>query len=252
MKLQRLAPNLAFAVNQIITGGERPRWVTKIQIAKAQKESEKLTEEHFKVKSFDVYLATTLRTLNDFIKTEGVALALENEKLTVAYPGGLGLASDYSKEDSSNEKGDFERHFLENSKTLLMLDAEKVSVGKYFEAAIAILSKKPVVLIFNNPKEADILKMRHPIKTLGATEQSYGFHVTKSSQEALGCLYAELGKHWDFGCNFRQQINEVNTNRSRNRYCPLCKSLLERESLWINAKEIQKRLETEFNEALKE
>lgn len=252
MKLQRLAPNLAFLVNQIITLGETPRWATKTQIAEAQKESERLTEEHFKVKSFDVYLAVTLRTLDDFIKAEGFALAFENLELTVAYPGGLGLPKNFAEDDSSNEKGDLERYFIELSRSLLMFDAEKFSVGKYFETAMAIFYQKPAILIFNDPREADILKTRHPIKTLGTVNQSFGFHVTKSFVEALGCLHAELGKHRNFGCNFRQQLNEVNTNRSRDRYCPLCKSLLERKSLWINTKEAQKRLETDFDEAIKE
>ena len=100
MKLQRLAPGCAFSINQIITGGEKPLGVTKSDISKIIKESEKFTEEHFKIKSFDVYLATTLRNVNDFINAEVAASVLENNGFTVAYPGGLGLPKNASGDEA--------------------------------------------------------------------------------------------------------------------------------------------------------
>src|SRR3989344_2695836 len=248
MKLQRLAPGSAFTINQIITGGKTPPGVTKSDISKITKESEKMIEEHFKVKNFDIYLAVTLRNVNDFINAERTALILEDiYGFTVAYPGGLGLLKDTSPDDSSNEKGDLERFFIEKSKSLLMFEAEKMSVGKYFETAIAVLSKKPVAIVFSgfkNREEMKILKTRNPIKTLGTASESFGFHVDTLST-VLHCLSAELGMDEHFGKDFRSQLNETSTGRSRNGYCPLCKSLLVRKSFWATAKEYKEKKEKE-------
>ena len=237
MTSMRLPSDFAFAINQVLTGEKEPKWTTKKEIELTKRYSGELVKNHLKIKSFDVYLALTLRTVNDFLAGELTALDLECDNLTVAYPGGLGLTEDTPSDDSSNEKGDLERYFIEKSKSLLMLRAEKMSVGKYFEAAIAVLSQKPVVLFFNDAAEAKILKTRHPIKTLGTAQESYGFHIVESLSEAIGCLKAELGMDEQFGKDFRSQLNEANTDRSRNSYCPLCESLLKRKSFWVEKME---------------
>mgnify|MGYP001578920764 FL=1 len=237
MPLPRLKPEAAFLVNQIDTKGKIPEWATEKIIQKTKKESYKILDKYLAQRSFDLYLATSLRELDDFTKAEKFASHIEqNLNISVVYTGGLGVTKETPEYDAAEAKGDMERLFLERSQSLLMIAADKFTVGKYFEAATMALSGKPVVILFDDENQANIIKVRHPLKTLGAVEESYGFHALVNNQDdPLQCLKAELGLDEHFGNDFRLMLNENHTDRRRNCYCPYCKSLIIRRPFWLKA-----------------
>lgn len=235
MKLPRLRPDTAYLVNTMLSKGEIPKWATpKIQ-KQAQEESWKLLDEYLKQKSFDIYLALSLRSLDDFIRGEQIAALLENQlRASVVYAGGLGVDKNTPDVDASNEKGDLERFFLNRSRSLLMLDAEKPTWGKFVEAATMMIAQKPVVVLTESDETAFVLKDRHPLKTLGGWGGASGYHVVASLNQATHCLSSELNDESSCGL-IENLVKDATTKkrRSSNFICPHCGSLIRRISFWL-------------------
>lgn len=235
MKLPRLKPDTAYLVNTMLSKGDIPKWATPEVQKKAKEESWKLLDAYLKQKYFDIYLALSLRTTEDFIRGEQIAELLEKKlNASVVYAGGLGVDRNTPDADSSNEKGDIERLFLDRSRSLLMLDAEKPTWGKFAEAVTMMIAQKPVVILTESDEAAYILKTRHPLKTLGGWGGASGYHVVSSLKAAMQCLASELDRKTSCGIIENVVKDPVSQKRrAYNFYCPNCGSLIRRMSFWL-------------------
>ncbi|MBI2021193.1 hypothetical protein HYS99_01625 [Candidatus Giovannonibacteria bacterium] len=236
--LPRLKPDSAFLANTLLSKGEVPQWATYEMQKKVKQEASDLIDFYLKRKAgYDLYLAASLRCLEDFMRAEQVVSFLEkNLHISIVHPGGLGISLDTPEKDSSNEKGDLERFFLDRSSTLLMIDAEKATWGKYAEAMTMLLRQMQVVMYTEDKSTAFILKERHPLKTLGGFGGSCGYHVVTSLGEILTCLKWSLTICKMDSCSEKQVNGADGQRRAYNSYCPNCGSLIRRTSFWISNK----------------
>ncbi len=230
-----------YVINQLCTNGKLPFELPPGEIESTKKAADEVLKNLLRNPNFDIYLATSLRSLQDFIKAEVLCGILEAElDARVFCPALCGVAMGAALGDEPNEKGDIERFFISRSYLFFGTEMEKATWGKYIEAAHFLLRGKPAIFIVaDNAEEKhlsafEIFKNRHPMKTAGSAFLAHGPHVVKTIEEGLKCARMELNRKPMF--NLAETTTEMNDKtkiRSANYHCPVCGSLLLRSANWL-------------------
>lgn len=163
-----------YVINQLCTNGKLPFELPPGEIESTKKAADEVLKNLLRNPNFDIYLATSLRSLQDFIKAEVLCGILETElDAKVFCPALCGVALGAALGDEPNEKGDIERFFISRSYLFFGTEMEKATWGKYVESAHFLLRGKPAIFIVaDNAEEKhlsafEIFRNRHPMKTAG-------------------------------------------------------------------------------------
>jgi len=242
--LPRLTAMEGYVVNQICTHGNIDCHMDEIRHTEKKRKIEK-THKALKANleymkkggKYDIYMASSLRSLEDFQKGERVAEKIEKKipGIKIFCPGLHGVSKNAYPEDAYNEKGDLERLAIQKSKTMLLIDAKEgeMTFGKTVEAARFLLNspKKPAIFICDKYM-LDLFKNRHPMTLMGNASWSRGPHLVPTLNDALICLQDELGM-LPHRTNLKRSKTGRKKTRAINHLCPHCDSILLRHPKWI-------------------
>lgn len=228
--LPRLTWEEGFILNQLYTDYTKVPGKMKHLIDPTKAKNEKIFKLYLAQKEFDIYFATSLRSKEDFEKSEMICQALEklDSNLKIIMP-----LSFFVPKGSTLRKGDLERLFLQRSKMTFLYDSGKDTWGRDTEAAeMLLVYRKPVVILVSDKSDGThasryrIFKEIHPKNVIGSFNDARGMHVVKSLEDATRCVRNILNN----SVKARREVKDGGLNE----YCLNCGSLLRRSKIdWI-------------------
>ncbi|MBR9691913.1 hypothetical protein GOV06_03940 [Candidatus Woesearchaeota archaeon] len=213
IKLPRLTPEQAWVLNQYVMCGETH---DKELLGKAQKLNEEFIDQYWKTTSVDLYLALSMRSLEDIQGAESICNRLEDEGNTVYNPGNNCTTSRYLKHD-------LEKYMLSKTKKGVVMDAgTKDSGGKFMELCFGILVHRlPGFMLAENEKQYKVYHDYHPISIL------LGPHVCKTQESLLACIDIETDRRAGYNGETKEFRDEIIDGR-RTTICKNCDSIIRR------------------------
>ena len=206
MKLPRLTPEQAWILNQHVMCGKSQG--TPEQIAEAKRLNQEFIQQYREIDSIDLYLALSMRSLEDIQGAEIICNALEEKGYSVYNPGNNCETSRYTKHD-------LEKHMLLISKALVLDAGTKDSGGKFIEACNAKFEYcMPIFFLAEDEHQYKVYHDYHPMGVL------LGPHVCRTLDELMLCLTDEL--------NGRSNSKAERVEGKTNLVCSNCDSVVDR------------------------
>lgn len=166
----------------------------------ARKAALKNTEFYLSlVNDLDVYVATSMRTQEDFIRMadscEKIFKSEKLKELDLRY-----FDPTISAADGHEDKGLIECLMVKCAKVLIYTAGEKESYGKDAEAAMALSLGKPVIFLCDKEKKKNFYKDVHPLSRLINFESGVacGAIVCESEYEVSEILYRIFSNEMEY------------------------------------------------------
>ena len=142
------------------------------------------------VHDLDVYVATSMRTKNDFIQMANICNSIfadnKVKELNIRY-----FDPTISAAESHEDKGLIECLMVKCCKVLIYYAGEKESYGKDAEAAMALSLGKPVIFLCDNVHKKEFYQNSHPLTRLidFNTGVANGAMIAKDTSEVSDLLF---------------------------------------------------------------
>ena len=227
-KLPRLTWQEGMVLNQLFTDYTKVDEKSRKLVKPALRKNEKLVSRYLRQEEFDVYFAYSLRSQEDFEYAEKICREIEEKipGIKIIMPANFAM-------ESSRQKGDLERLFVQRSRCILLLDSGKDTWGRDVEAAeMMILHHKPALILVSDKSDGvhasrcRIFKEIHPANVIGHWHYARGMHVHKNIRGLIKCLRRILARKIET----TEKIEDGGTNH----YCRSCGSLICRSDVtWI-------------------
>lgn len=157
----------------------------------AKKAADKNTKLYLSlINDLDVYVATSMRTKNDFINMSRFCKDVFTDNSLKKYQLRY-FDPTISSTNSHEDKGLIECLMVKSAKVLIYNSDSKESYGKDVEAAMALSSGKPVIFYCNEQKKMDFYRDVHPLSRLINMKNGVagGTIVCSSKQEVIDILH---------------------------------------------------------------